>query len=103
MTTTQLTLFKPKPPKPKKAAPEWGVWLTELGMMAVTPDVMDWWIPYRHRFENAGKVRILDAMVPGEVIEIGPYTDRDDADFLAEHLVSNGVHRNHVRVCRWKP
>jgi hypothetical protein len=100
---TQLALFKPKLTKPKKPAPEWGVWLTEIGMLAVTPDVMNWWIPYRHRFENAGKVRVLDAIVPGEIIEIGPYADRDDADFLAEYLVGQGVHRTHVKVRRWAP
>lgn len=101
MSSAQLTLFRPKPPKPRKPAALWGVWLTELGMMAVTPDVMTWWAPYRHRFETSGKVRVLDALVPGEVIEIGPYADRDDADFIADYMVGQGVHPKHVKVRQW--
>ncbi|MGW4469695.1 hypothetical protein ACWENQ_08480 [Nonomuraea sp. NPDC004354] len=97
---TQLVLFKPREAT-QKPAPEWGVWLSEIGMTAVTPDVMTWWIPYRHRFETSGKVRVLDAIVPGEIIEIGPYTGRDDAEFLAEYLVSQGVHPKHLKVRRW--
>lgn len=99
---TQPALFTPKPPPPKPAPPTWGVWLNEIGLMSAAPDVMNWWAPYRHRFEHSGKIRLLGTTVPGDVILIGPYDDRDDAQFLHDHLLAKGTPKALVKVRRWR-
>lgn len=100
---TQLALFTPRKPRPPRPPTRWCVWLNEIGLTAAAPDVFAWWVPYRYRFEARGKVRVLASIVPGEEIEIGPYEDREDAEFIADYLMGHGAPKAFVKVRRWQP
>ncbi|MEV8638967.1 hypothetical protein AB0395_45665 [Streptosporangium sp. NPDC051023] len=97
----QLALFAPKPPRSLKAPTAWAVELNEIHLAFYAPDTVTWWQPYRVRFERSGKVRILHATIPGEVILIGPYDDRNDAEFLRDRLLAEGAPKTSAKVCRW--
>ncbi|MCK2219736.1 hypothetical protein MF672_038965 [Actinomadura sp. ATCC 31491] len=96
--TRQLALFTPAPRKPPTV---WGVQLNEVRLYHAAPNAMNWWLPYRHRFDTSGQVQILTTTLGGQVIQIGPYTDRDDADFIAAHLVEQGVPLTAVKTSPW--
>ncbi|MFI9558840.1 hypothetical protein [Nonomuraea endophytica] len=81
----------------------WAVWLNEVRIASATPDVFTWWLPYRTRFEHSGQVHILTVTLPGEEIELGPYPDRGDADFISAHLIQQGVPASAVKVRPWRP
>ncbi len=61
----------------------------------------DWWYARRPAIVASGQLRdVKAACVIAGVIEIGPY-DREDADFIATHMVeSGGVPKSAVRVRR---
>ena len=61
----------------------------------------DWWYARRPLIVASGLLRDVKAacLIAG-VVEIGPY-DREDAEFMATHMVeSGGVPRSAVRVRR---
>ena len=60
------------------------------GKVEATRRGADWWLLHRQRFEASGKLReVVPACMVGGVVELGPY-ERDDAEFMAEHMVNVG-------------
>jgi hypothetical protein len=71
------------------------------GVVEATRQGVTWWYMHRRRFEASGKLRETKAAcVVGGVVELGPY-DREDAEFMAGHMVeSGGMPRTAVKVKR---
>lgn len=82
----QLELFHPKPPKP--AATDWGVYVNEVRIFA-TGLGTDWWMAFTARFEATPRMTCLSLTPSGGEWHVmcGP---KDDAESLAEHMVSFG-------------
>lgn len=99
--TQQLPLFTPRRPKPPQPPTPWGALLDEVKLYATAPTVMNWWVLYRHRFDTSGQVQILASTLGGQVIQIGPYAYRDDADFIVSHLIEQGAPTTAVQAITW--
>lgn len=72
------------------------------GVIEATRQGIDFWFLHRPRFVASGKlVETVAACVIGGKVELGPY-DEEDAQFMAEHMIENGMPKTAVRIKRAK-
>lgn len=99
----QLPLFTPKPPRPKKAPPSWGVEANEIRILTYTgtsADAVNRWILWRSRMDRTGRITVLNGMsVAGEQIHIA-CDDRDDAEQAMAMFISWGIHKSALKLAR---
>jgi hypothetical protein len=86
------------PPPP----PRWGLIVDEVLLNATASPARSWWQPSAARFEESGRARILMATITGALIEYGPW-DRDDAQFMHDHMTEQGIHPKALTLRRWMP
>jgi hypothetical protein len=69
------------------------------GAVETSQQGVDFWNLHRQRFAASGKLRETKAAcIVGGIVELGPY-DRDDAEFMASHMVeSGGMPRTAIKV-----
>lgn len=86
----------PAPPPP----PRWGLIVNEVLLNATANPARGWWTSHAARFEARGKARILTICVAGALVEYGPW-DRDDAQFMHNHMVEHGIHPKALKLRQW--
>ncbi|OHV23249.1 hypothetical protein BBK14_24315 [Parafrankia soli] len=58
----------------------------------------DWWTLYRSRAERVGRVKIVRTVLTGDIVRVA-CDDRDEAQWLAKHMVNHGgLPRTAVKV-----
>ncbi|AYF29290.1 hypothetical protein CSH63_17825 [Micromonospora tulbaghiae] len=69
------------------------------GVIEASRQGVDWWLVFRARYATSGRLReTKPACIVGGLIEVA-CDDRDDADWLAAHMVDHGgLPRTAVRV-----
>lgn len=97
MSATQLAAF-PAPTAP----PKWGLIVDEVLLNATANPARAWWHPYAARFEARGIGRSLAITVAGALTEYGPW-DKDDAEFMRDHMIEQGIHPKALKLRRWLP
>lgn len=88
----------PPPPEP----PRWGLIVDEVLLNATANPARGWWQPSAARFEERGLARILLICITGAVTEYGPW-DAEDAEFMRDHMVEQGIHPKALKLRRWMP
>jgi hypothetical protein len=72
------------------------------GVIEASRQGNDFWQLHRPRFVVSGKlVETTPACIVGGKVELGPY-GKADAEFMAAHMVENGMPKSAVRVKRAK-
>jgi hypothetical protein len=70
------------------------------GKVEATRQGVDWWMVFRARFEGSDRIRETKAAcVVGGVAEVR-CDDQEGADWLAAHMVAQGLPRTAVKVKR---
>lgn len=63
-----------------------------------TPDSANWWTAFRQTYDRVGRIADYDPVLVGSRAEVA-CDSKDDAAWLAEHMVSHGgLHPKAVRV-----
>ena len=87
---------------------DWGLLVKDIVILS-TRQGMDWWIPFRQRFEPIGRIIVIpDTTVPqGDHVWVrcgdpdGDGSDsRSDAEWLRKQMLDNGLPATAVTVCR---
>lgn len=73
---------------------ECGIFATGLGR--------DWWLANVITRPIGDRIRWLFIGPGGGVAQIG-CRDREEAEFVRDHMVASGIHRTHVKVRRVRP
>lgn len=76
------------------AATEWGVRVNEVGIFANRHGV-DWWLVQIARWGD--RALSLGQCLAGGIWFL-PGGERDDAEFMRDHMISHGIHRNCLKV-----
>lgn len=80
-------------------APMWGVLVDEIRLFSMGR-APGWWALELGRLNQVGKLRYLAVVPAGSVLEIGPF-ERDDAEFVREHLAEKGVDSRVLKLRKW--
>lgn len=91
----QRTLPPPPPPR-------WGLVVNEALLNAIGCPARDWWAIYAARLATNGRSRILTISLIGAIAEYGPW-DRDDAEFMRDHMLEQGIHPKALGLRQWTP
>ena len=88
----------PAPPEPK----QWGLIVDEVRLYAIASPAGSWWFEQATRLEARGAARILEICIAGARVEYSPWS-HDDADFIREHLVEQGITPKALTLREWTP
>lgn len=75
---------------------EWGVRVNEVGIFSNRLGA-DWWVTALTPWVLNGRALCLGLCPAGGVWYL-PGGAKDDAEFMRDHIISHGVHRNEVKV-----
>jgi hypothetical protein len=81
-----------------KTAASFAVEVNEVGIFA-TGLGEDWWVENVIVRPIGSRIKWLSMTPCGGVAQI-PCEDREEAEFVRDHMVSHGVHAKHVKVKR---
>lgn len=84
---------------PAETEPEqWGVFVDEVKLNAVSGPGADWWALWAARMERGtSRVIILDICIAGAWLHVA-CDDQEHAEWLHEHMVASGMHPRTVAV-----
>lgn len=97
MSADQLALPIPKQPA---VADECGLLVNEVMLNSLGSEARGWWFEQSMRFEQIGRGRIIDVCIAGAILEVGPFA-RDDAEFMRDHMIEHGIHKNVIKIRKW--
>jgi hypothetical protein len=75
----------------------WGVLVDEVKINAISGSGRDWWFAQSARLECAGRTVVVDICIAGAHVHVAA-EDRDEADWIREHMIASGVHQRAVAV-----
>ena len=97
MSAEQLAAFPPP-----TASPQWGLIVDEVLLNATGSPARGWWFPHAASLEGRGRARQLAICPTGAVTEYGPW-DKDDAEFMRDHMIERGMHPKVLKLRTWMP
>ena len=97
MSALQLAAFPPP-----AAPPQWGLIVDEVLLNATGSPARGWWFPHAASLEGRGRARQLAICPTGAVTEYGPW-DKDDAEFMRDHMIERGMHPKALKLRTWMP
>lgn len=99
MKATQKELFDAERFRPEP--PCWYVTIDEVKLNAVDSPAAEYWAIHSARWEQSGQAKVLDICIAGAIVRLGPF-ERDDAEFIRDHLLEKGAHPKAITVKRIK-
>lgn len=59
----------------------------------------DWWTAFLMRYESSGRIETIAASLGGNLVSV-QCDDKEHAEWLVEHAVSNGIPRTALKVTK---